>query len=94
MALIVLAAWLPSPSLAVSLIGGAAIGPSSAAFFQATLESVVATGPKPRSARPSPATTPPSGVGIALRFFSPRITLLAYTIAVGGLLAASRILLG
>lgn len=104
LALIVVAAWLPTPSLGVFLIGGGAIGASAAALFEATLQGVVAISPEDRLGETLAGyylaayiglSLPAIGVGVALQFLTPRVTLLAFAIVVGGgLLAASRVLLG
>ncbi|HLI60721.1 MAG TPA: MFS transporter [Solirubrobacteraceae bacterium] len=102
--LIVVAAWLPSPSLGLFLVGGGAIGASAAALFKATLRSVMAISPGSRLGETLAGyylaaylglSIPAIGVGIALRFLAPRVALLAFAILVsGGLLAVSRVLLG
>lgn len=101
--LVAVAAWLPTPSLAVFLAGGGVIGAAAAALFKGTLGTVVAISPPARLGETLAGyylsayiglSIPAIGVGIALHFLSPRVTLLAFAIAVSaGLLAASRTLL-
>lgn len=103
LALIVIAAWLPTPSLALFLIGGGFIGGASAALFKGTLATVVAISPHEKLGETLASyyvsayiglSIPAIGVGIALQFLTPATTLLAFAIAVTiGLLAASRTLL-
>jgi MFS family permease len=101
--LVVVAAWLPTPSLAVFIAGGGVLGAAAAALFKGTLGSLVAISPAGKLGETLAGyfasgyiglSVPVIGVGIALRSASPRDTLLAFAIAVtAGTVAASPILL-
>jgi MFS family permease len=101
--LVVVAAWLPAPSLAVFIAGGAVVGAAAAALFKGTLGSLMAISPPGKLGETLGGyfvsgyiglSVPVIGVGIALQFVSPRDTLLAFAIAVAvGIVAASPILL-
>jgi hypothetical protein len=103
LALLVVAAWLPAPSLAVFIAGGAALGGAAATLLKGTLGILVAISPTGKLGETLAGyfvsgyiglSVPVIGVGIALRSISPRDTLLAFAIAVAaGVVAASPILL-
>lgn len=102
--LVTLAAWLPRPSLAVFIIGGALVGAAASALFRATLGSVVAIAPVDRIGESLAAfylagyvglAVPAVAVGLTLRYVDPRGTLLAFSIVeCVGILACSRLLIG
>jgi MFS family permease len=103
LALIVTAAWMPSPSLALFLAGGGVIGAATATLFKGTLAAVIAVSPPGKLGESlagyflsgyTGLSLPAIAVGIVLRSVTPRGTLLAFAIAVGaGTLAAAPLLL-
>jgi len=103
LALVVVAAWLPAPSLVLFLAGGGVVGGGAAALFKGTLGSIVAISPPDKLGETLAGfflfgyvglSLPAIAVGIALQAVSARDTLLAFAIAVSaGILAASRVLL-
>jgi MFS family permease len=100
-----LAVWLPSPSLALFLAGGALTGAGAGAVFKGTVGTVIAITP-PESRAEALAglflagyvglSLPVVGAGIALQFASPRDTLLGFAIVevVAVVAAAPRLLRG
>lgn len=102
--LVVVSAWLPSPSLALFLVGGAVAGAAAAALFRGTMGSVIGIASSERLGEALAAfflsgylglSVPAIAVGIALQYLSARDVLLAFAIAViAGILGASRIVLG
>jgi MFS family permease len=103
LALAVIAVWLPRPSLALFLIGGAIIGAGGAAGFKSTLGVVVAVSP-PGALAESLATyflggylglsVPVIGLGLALQYVSTPVALLIFAAAISlALLAATPALL-
>jgi hypothetical protein len=103
LALVVVDAWLPVPSLVIFIAGGGVVGAAAAALFKGTLGRVVAISPAGKLGGTLAGyflsgyvglSLPVIGVGIALQFVSARVTLLAFAIAVGaGIAASPRILL-
>lgn len=101
--LVVIAAWLPTPSLALFLVGGGVVGAAAASLFRGTLGSVVEISPPEQLGEALAGfflsgyvglSLPAIAVGVALQFVSPRAALLAFAVAVSaGILAASRRLL-
>jgi MFS family permease len=99
--LAVLAVWLPSPSLALFIAGGALIGAGSGAIFRGAVGTVMSISPPERIAESLTGvflsayvgiSLPVVGAGIALaRDISPRVTLLGFAIAVTAGIAASAI---
>lgn len=99
---LVVSAWTSPPSLALFLIGGVVVGAGGGAIFRGSLSVVItASGPDDRAgalatffaAGYAGVSVPVVGVGLALQRFSPRVTLLVFSLAVGvGILAAARIL--
>lgn len=97
--LVVLAAWLPVPSLAVFAAGGGALGGAAATLLKGTTSSLVAISPPGKLGETLAGyfvsgyiglSVPVIGVGVALRYVNPRDTLLAFAIAVAaGVVAAS-----
>lgn len=103
LAMVVTAAWLPAPSLALFLAGGGVTGAAAATLFKGTLGTVIAVSP-PGTLGEALAgyflsgyiglSLPAIAVGITLQSVTPRGTLLAFAIAVGaGTLAAAPLLL-
>jgi len=103
LALVVTAAWLPAPSLALFLAGGGVAGAAAATLFKGTLGTVVAISPPGKLGEALAGyflsgylglSLPAIAVGVALQSVTPRGTLLAFAIAVSAaILAASRLLL-
>ena len=102
--LVVLAAWLPTPSLAVFLVGGVLTGAGGGAMFKGTLGTIVAIS-TPESRAEALAglflvgylglSVPVIGIGIALQHVSARVALLGFAVLVAvGVLAVARRLLG
>jgi predicted MFS family arabinose efflux permease len=99
--LAVLAVWLPSPSLALFIAGGALIGGGSGAIFRGAVGTVMSMSPPERVAESLTGvflsayvgiSLPVVGAGIALaRNVSPKVTLLGFAIAVTVGIAASAI---
>jgi MFS family permease len=95
--------WLPAPSLALFLLGGAVIGAGGAAGFRGTLGVVVAVSPPGTLAEALAAyflggyiglSVPVIGLGIALQYVSTPVALLIFSAAVVvALLAATPTLL-
>ena len=101
--LTVLAVWLPTPSLALLLIGGAVSGAGGGAVFKGAVGTVIEISPADTRAEALAGlflagylglSFPAVGAGIALQYVSARDTLLAFAVIVGvGILAtASRLL--
>jgi hypothetical protein len=98
LALVVTAAWLPRPSLALFLAGGGVVGAAAATLFKGTLGGLIAISPAGRLGEALAGfflsgylglSLPAIAVGVALQFISPRGTLLAFAIVVSaGTLAA------
>ncbi len=100
---LVVSAWTSPPSLPLFLGGGVLSGMGASAIFRASLGVVIA-GSRADDRAGALATfftagyaaisLPVLGLGIALQFLSPRVTLLVFGIAVGlGVLAAAPTLL-
>jgi MFS family permease len=100
---LVVSAWTSPPSLPLFLGGGVLSGMGASAIFRASLGVVIA-GSRADERAGALATfftagyaaisLPVLGLGIALQFLSPRVTLLVFGIAVGlGVLAAAPTLL-
>jgi MFS family permease len=104
MALVVLAAWLATPSLAVFIAGGAVMGGGAGAVFKGSVATVIAISPAETRAEALAGlflvgyvglSVPVVGAGIALQFTSPKNTLLGFAIVEGvAMLAAAPRLLG
>jgi MFS family permease len=102
--LIVLAAWLPSPSLAVFLVGGAFTGAGAGAVFKGTIGTVVAISTDESRAEALAGlflaayvglSIPIVGLGVALLHVSPKATLLGFAVIVSvAILVAAPTLLG
>jgi len=88
----VASAWTAPPSLPLFLIGGAIVGGGIGAIFRGSLGVVISTsGPENRAGALATffmagyvgVSLPVLGIGIALQYLSPRVTLLAFGLAVG-----------
>ena len=100
---LVVSAWTAPPSLALFLIGGVLTGLGASAIFRASLGIVIATSQADDRAGALAAffvvgyaalSVPVLGLGIALQYLSPQVTLLIFGTAVGGgILAAAPTLL-
>jgi MFS family permease len=105
LAVTVTAVWLPAPSLALFMIGGAVIGAGAGAIFEGAVGTVIRIA-RPESRAEALAgvflagfigmSVPIVGAGVALaEGVSPRMTLLAFAIAVAiGIVASAIKLLG
>jgi MFS family permease len=88
----VASAWTTPTSLALFLIGGALVGGGIGGIFRGSLGVVISTS-RPEDRAGALATffmagyvgvsLPVLGIGLALQYFSPRVTLLAFGLAVG-----------
>jgi MFS family permease len=104
LAMVVGAAWLRTPSLALFLVGGAVVGAGGGAVFRATLSIVIAVSATEHRAEALAGfflsgylglSLPVVGLGIALEYTSPRVTLLGFALAVGvAILATTPVLVG
>ena len=103
LALTVLAVWLPTPSLALLLMGGAVSGAGAGAVFKGAVGTVIEVSPADTRAEALAGlflagylglSFPALGAGVALQYVSARDTLLGFAIIVGaGIVAtASRLL--
>ena len=100
---LVVSAWTAPPSLALFLVGGVVTGLGASAIFRASLGIVIATSQADDRAGALAAffvvgyaalSVPVLGLGIALQYLSPQVTLLIFGLAVGiGILAAAPALL-
>jgi len=100
--ILVASAWTSPASLALFLIGGAVLGAGGGAILRGSLTVVIASaGAGDRAGALATFFTaayvglalPVLGLGIALQFLSPRVTLLIFGVAVGlGILAAAPLL--
>ena len=103
LAVLVLSAWTAPPSLPLFLAGGVLTGLGASAIFRASLGVALATSrPDERAGTLATFFTtgyaalslPVLGLGIALQYLSPQVTLLIFALAVGlGVLAAAPALL-
>jgi MFS family permease len=104
MAVVVLAAWLATPSLALFLIGGAVMGAGAGAVFKGSVATVIAISPAETRAEALAGlflagyvglSLPVVGAGIALQATSAKNTLLGFAIVEAiAMLAATPRLLG
>ncbi|WP_210495884.1 MFS transporter [Patulibacter sp. SYSU D01012] len=104
LAVLVLAVWLPTPSLTLFLLGGAVAGAGSGALFKGTLGTVVGLATDDGRAEALAGlflagyvglSVPVVGVGLALQGTSTRVALLGFAVlVVGAVLAAAPTLLG
>jgi len=103
LAILVVSAWTDPPSLALFLISGVVTGLGASAIFRASLGIVIATAHADDRAGAlatffvagyAALSLPVLGLGIALQYLSPQVTLLIFGLAVGiGILAAAPTLL-
>jgi MFS family permease len=103
LALVVVAAWLSTPSLALFVVGGALTGAGAGALFKGALGTVVAIAPEDGRAEALAGlflggyiglAVPIIGMGVTLQFTTPRVALLGFALALAGLAAiAARTLL-
>jgi MFS family permease len=98
LALTVLAAWLPTPNLAVFLVGGMLTGAGGGMVFKGSVSTAVAISTPDTRAEVLAGlflggylglTVPVIGLGISLQYLSPRVTLLAFALAVGAFALAA-----
>jgi MFS family permease len=104
MALVVLAAWLATPSLAIFMIGGAVMGAGAGALLKGSVATVVAISPAESRAEAlaglflvgyAGLSVPVVGAGIALQFTDAKYTLLGFAILeAAAILATAPRLLG
>jgi len=102
--LVVVAAWLPTPSLALFLLGGALAGGGAGTVFKGAVGTVIEISPPETRAEALAGlflagyiglSVPVVGAGIALQVVSAKVTLLGFAVIVGGgILAATPRLLG
>jgi MFS family permease len=104
LALVVVAAWLPTPSLALFVGGGALTGAGAGALFKGALGTVVAIATEDGRAEALAGlflggyiglAVPIIGLGVTLQFTTPRVGLLGFALALTVLAAiAARTLFG
>jgi MFS family permease len=104
LALVVVAAWLPTPSLALFVGGGALTGAGAGALFKGALGTVVAIATEDGRAEALAGlflggyiglAVPIIGLGVTLQFTTPRVGLLGFALALTALAAiAARTLFG
>lgn len=105
LALVVVAAWLTTPSLALFLAGGALTGAGGGCVFKGAVGTVMEIAPADARAEAMAAlflagylglSVPVVGAGVALQLLTPRVTLLGFAVIVGVaiLAAAPRLLVG
>jgi hypothetical protein len=91
LSLVVVAAWLSTPSLALFVVGGALTGAGAGALFKGALGTVVAVATEDGRAEALAGlflggyiglAVPIIGVGVSLQFTTPRVALLAFAVAV------------
>jgi MFS family permease len=102
LAMVVGATWLPTPSLALFLVGTGIAGAGAGAVFRATLATVIAVSTAEHRAEALAGlflagyvglSLPVVGLGVALQYVTPRVTLLGFAIAVGAAIVATTPLL-
>lgn len=104
LAVLVVSAWLPTPSLGLFLLGGALLGAGGSAVFKGSLALVVSVSPPDHLAESLAAfflsgytgiSVPVIALGIALQQLDTRDALLGFSAVIAlGLLAATPFLLG
>jgi MFS family permease len=96
LSLVVIAAWLSTPSLALFVAGGALTGAGAGALFKGALGTVVAIAPEDGRAEALAGlflggyiglAVPIIGVGVSLQFTTPRVALLGFAIALATMTA-------
>lgn len=97
LALTVLALWLPTPSLALFLIGGVAFGAGAGSVFKGAVATVVAVAEPARRAEALAGlflagyiglAVPVVGLGLLTQEVEPRVALLVFAVVLGALLVA------
>jgi MFS family permease len=97
LALVVLALWLPSPSLALFLIGGVAFGAGAGSVFKGAVGTVVAVAEPARRAEALAGlflagyvglAVPVVGLGILTQHVEPKVALLVFAAVLASLLVA------
>ena len=97
LALTVLALWLPTPSLALFLIGGVAFGAGAGSVFKGAVATVVAVAEPARRAEALAGlflagyiglAVPVVGLGLLTQEVEPRVALLVFAVVPGALLVA------
>lgn len=102
-ALVVVAVWLPTPSLVLFLAGGVLSGAGAGAVFKGTVGTVVSISPPQTRAEALAGlflagylglSVPVVGAGVALQFAGPRETLTGFAVLVGAaiVVAAPRLI--
>jgi MFS family permease len=98
LALVVAAAWLSTPSLALFVAGGALTGAGAGALFKGALGTVVAIASEDGRAEALAGlflggyiglAVPIIGVGVTLQFTTPRVALLGFAVAVAAATAVA-----
>jgi MFS family permease len=96
--LVVLSAWLPTPNLALFLIGGVVAGMGSGAIFKGSLGTMMMIADPEHRAETLAGlllagylglSVPAIGMGVALRQVSPKVTLLGFSLVVVAALVAA-----
>jgi predicted MFS family arabinose efflux permease len=96
--LVVTSVWLPSPNLALFLIGGVVMGMGSGAIFKGSLGTVMMIADPDHRAESLAGlllagylglSVPAIGMGVALRQVSPKVTLLGFSLVVVATLIAA-----
>jgi MFS family permease len=91
LSLVVVAAWLSTPSLALFVAGGALTGAGAGALFKGALGTVVAVATEDGRAEALAGlflggyiglAVPIIGVGVSLQYTTPRVALLAFAVAI------------
>jgi MFS family permease len=97
LALVVLALWLPTPSLALFLIGGVAFGAGAGSVFKGAVGTVVAVAEPARRAEALAGlflagyiglAVPVVGLGVLSQHVEPRVALLIFAVVLGTALVA------
>jgi MFS family permease len=97
LALVVLALWLPEPSLALFLIGGVAFGAGAGSVFKGAVATVVAVAEPARRAEALAGlflagyiglAVPVVGLGVLAQQVEPRVALLVFAAVLAALLVA------
>ena len=97
LALTVLALWLPTPSLALFLIGGVSFGAGAGSVFKGAVATVVAVAEPARRAEALAGlflagyiglAVPVVGLGLLTQEVEPRVALLVFAVVLGALLVA------
>jgi MFS family permease len=97
LALVVLALWLPTPSLALFLIGGVAFGAGAGSVFKGAVGTVVAVAEPARRAEALAGlflagyiglAVPVVGLGVLTQHVEPKVALLVFAVVLGAALVA------